>query len=389
MQAMESTARLPYVLLVDDDPLVLKSLARSLQASGAHVVTVSDPQKALRIIALDDVDCVLCDIRMPGMSGLQFAKHVRTQKPDVPIVLMTGDPALDSAIAAIELGILEYLPKPIDPPKLRETIARAVTFRKLARVRAEAANVIASDRPPMDKEHELRLAFDRALSTLFIAFQPIVDAITKRVYGYEALLRTREPALPSPPAVVDAAQKLGRGEELARLIRERAVAGIQQGPSDVLLFLNVLPKDLDDELLYDPHSVLAEAAPRIVLELTERSDLAEVKDSLGRVARLREMGYRVAIDDLGAGYAGLSSFAALEPEFTKLDMSLIRGIDTAPIKRRIVGSMVALCRELGCRVVAEGVETPAERAALYDLGCELMQGYLFARPAPPFPDVVW
>ena len=163
----------------------------------------------------------------------------------------------------------------------------------------------------------------------------------------------------------------------------------RQAPSDVLLFLNVLPRDLDDPLLYDPHSPLADVAPRIVLELTERSDLAEVKDSLGRVGRLRQMGYRIAVDDLGAGYAGLSSFAALEPEYTKFDMSLIRGIDGSPVKRRIVGSMVTLCRDLGCRVVAEGVETAEERAVLDDLGCDLMQGYLFAKPASPFPDVRW
>jgi len=135
----------------------------------------------------------------------------------------------------------------------------------------------------------------------------------------------------------------------------------------VLLFLNVLPRDLDDPELYDAKSPLAEVAPRIVLELTERSDL----------------------DDLGAGYAGLSSFAALEPEFTKFDMSLIRGIDTSAVKRRIVGSMVTLCRDLGCRVVAEGVETPEERKALDELGCDLMQGYFFAKPANPFPEVRW
>ena len=389
MAALEPTPRLPHVLLVDDDPLVLRSLARSLQASGVHVITVNDPEKALKLTATEDLDCVICDIRMPQMSGVTFARHMRVQKPDVPIVLMTGDPGLDSALAAIELGILEYLPKPIDPPKLRETVQHAITLRKFARVREEAASVLRSDVPPDTKEEQLRLAFDRAMSTMFVAFQPIVDATKKTTFGFEALLRTREPALPSPPAVVDAAVHLGRAQELARRIRSLAQADLQHAPPDVLLFLNVLPRDLDDPELYDPRSALAEVAPRIVLELTERSDLAEVKDSLGRIARLREMGYRIAIDDLGAGYAGLSSFAALEPEFTKFDMSLIRGIDTSAVKRRIVGSMVTLCRDLGCRVVAEGVETLEERQALDDLGCDLMQGYFFAKPAHPFPDVSW
>ena len=189
MAALEPTPRLPHVLLVDDDPLVLRSLARSLQASGVHVITVNDPEKALKLTVSEDLDCVICDIRMPQMSGVTFARHMRAQKPDVPIVLMTGDPGLDSALAAIELGILEYLPKPIDPPKLRETVQHAITLRKFARVREEAANVLRSDVPPDSKEEQLRLAFDRAMSTMFVAFQPIVDAKQRTTFGFEALLR--------------------------------------------------------------------------------------------------------------------------------------------------------------------------------------------------------
>jgi EAL domain-containing protein (putative c-di-GMP-specific phosphodiesterase class I) len=86
------------------------------------------------------------------------------------------------------------------------------------------------------------------------------------------------------------------------------------------------------------------------------------------------------VDDLGAGYAGLTSFAALEPDVVKLDMALVRGVDREPIKHRLVGSMTRLCRDLGILVVAEGVETSAEKEALQELGCDLLQGYLFGRP---------
>jgi EAL domain-containing protein (putative c-di-GMP-specific phosphodiesterase class I) len=119
----------------------------------------------------------------------------------------------------------------------------------------------------------------------------------------------------------------------------------------------------------------------VILEVTERSSFARVPELRDRIKVLRELGYRIAVDDLGAGYAGLTSFAALEPEVVKLDMALVRGVDHEPIKRRLVGSMARLCRELGILVVAEGVETPAERDVLVDLGCDLLQGYLFGRPA--------
>jgi EAL domain-containing protein (putative c-di-GMP-specific phosphodiesterase class I) len=122
-----------------------------------------------------------------------------------------------------------------------------------------------------------------------------------------------------------------------------------------------------------------------VLEVTERSSLDRVNDVKGRAQALRNIGFKLAIDDLGAGYAGLSSFSQLEPDIAKLDMSLIRDIDASPQKQSIVRSMVSVCRdELGVQVVCEGVETPAERNMLEALGSETQQGYLFGRPHAQF-----
>ncbi len=103
------------------------------------------------------------------------------------------------------------------------------------------------------------------------------------------------------------------------------------------------------------------------------------------MTRLRALGYRIAIDDLGAGYAGLTSFAQLEPEVVKVDMSLVRGIDSSAVKQKLVRSIIALCTELGIQLVAEGIETAAERDMLINLGADLCQGYLFAKPGRGFP----
>ena len=102
------------------------------------------------------------------------------------------------------------------------------------------------------------------------------------------------------------------------------------------------------------------------------------------MAQLRALGYRIAVDDLGAGYAGLASFAHLEPEVVKVDMSLIRGLDRSPMKQKLLSSIVALCQELGIQMIAEGIETEAERDMLVNLGGDLCQGYLFARPQLPW-----
>jgi EAL domain-containing protein (putative c-di-GMP-specific phosphodiesterase class I) len=100
---------------------------------------------------------------------------------------------------------------------------------------------------------------------------------------------------------------------------------------------------------------------------------------------LRKLGYRIAVDDLGEGYSGLNSIASLEPDAVKLDMSLIRGIEKTPTKRRMVRALATLCRELGTPFVAEGVETQAELDTLLELGADWLQGFLFARPGYPLP----
>jgi len=118
----------------------------------------------------------------------------------------------------------------------------------------------------------------------------------------------------------------------------------------------------------------------VILEVTERASLDVVKNVTQRVQKLRALGYGLAVDDLGSGYAGLSSFTHLDPGMAKLDMSLVRGIDGDTRKQAIVRSMCRLCEELQILVVAEGVEKPEERDTLAAVGCELLQGYLFARP---------
>jgi EAL domain-containing protein (putative c-di-GMP-specific phosphodiesterase class I) len=159
--------------------------------------------------------------------------------------------------------------------------------------------------------------------------------------------------------------------------------------ADAVLFVNLHPRDLADEALFAAASPLARIAHSVILEITERASLDEVSDVRDRVARLRQLGFRLAVDDLGAGYAGLTSFATLEPDVIKLDMSLVRDVDTNLVKRRVVERMTALAHELGVLVVAEGVETVAERGALVATGCDLLQGYLLARPGRPFPSVAW
>jgi EAL domain-containing protein (putative c-di-GMP-specific phosphodiesterase class I) len=164
---------------------------------------------------------------------------------------------------------------------------------------------------------------------------------------------------------------------------------LAQAEPHVLLFVNVHARELLDDTLYDRASALAESAARVVLEITERAHLETVPDVESRISRLRALGFRIAIDDIGAGYSGLNSFTMLHPDLIKLDMALVRGIDRDPVKRRLAGLLIQLCKDLGISVVGEGVETGAERDALLQLGCDLLQGFLFGRPEAPFLLPTW
>jgi EAL domain-containing protein (putative c-di-GMP-specific phosphodiesterase class I) len=220
-----------------------------------------------------------------------------------------------------------------------------------------------------------------------MAYQPIVRAATGSLFGYEALLRSDDPALPDPGAFLDAAERLGRVYDVGRAVRRKASHSMSRVPFPALLFVNLHAIELNDETLTCPSAPLTAIASRVVLEITERASLESIDDVPSRVARLRELGFRIAIDDLGAGYSGLTSVARLEPEFVKLDMSLVRDVHKSPVKRKLVRSMTTLFKDMGITVVAEGIEVVEERDTLVELGCDLLQGSLVARPARAFPEV--
>jgi EAL domain-containing protein (putative c-di-GMP-specific phosphodiesterase class I) len=189
--------------------------------------------------------------------------------------------------------------------------------------------------------------------------------------------------------VLDAAERLDRLEPMGRHLRQLTANGAADAAAAGIVFVNLHPRDLFDPTLTEPGTGLSAIASRVVLEITERASLDNLGNAKKRAAELREHGYKIAIDDLGAGYAGLTAFAMLEPEIVKLDMTLVRDVDKNPTKRAVVRTMAQLAHELGMQVVAEGVETRAELDAVIEAGCDLLQGFLLAKPGPPFPSFAW
>jgi EAL domain-containing protein (putative c-di-GMP-specific phosphodiesterase class I) len=373
------------ILAVDDEAAILRYYQRALGAGGYEVVTCERPSDALNELDSSRFDVIITDLAMPGMSGIELLREVRTRDMDVPVIIVTASPALETALQAIDEGALKYLVKPVRAEELLGALERAVSLGRMSRLKRQALALLQQRGDEPGDRASATAAFDRVLAGLTMAYQPVVDVAAGKVFGYEALMRTSEKAYPSPLAVLEAAERLDRLPDLGRRIREIVAAQTAQAPELSAVLVNLHPRDLLDDQLFDPKAPLSTVARRVILEVTERSLLEDVPNPHARIARLRSLGFRVAVDDLGAGYAGLNSFAQLEPDVVKLDLSLVRDIHLSSMKRSLVQAMIEVCRSLNVLLIAEGVETGAERDVLAELRCPLMQGYLFARPGPDFP----
>jgi EAL domain-containing protein (putative c-di-GMP-specific phosphodiesterase class I) len=385
------------VLVADDSPAMREMIATILRDNAFEPLLAEDGAQALDMLKSQSIDVVLSDIRMPKMDGIALLEAVKGYDADIPVLLLTGVPELSTAIKAVELGAFRYLTKPVTIADLAQAVARALQLCRLARAKRQAASLYLREQDD-DARRRLGVDLDESLRALTMAYQPLVDVERKHILGYEALLRCSG-ALPGPTEILDAAERLDRMAEVGRCVRRAVVRSLSMAPpwpsspssaAGWWLFINLHPLELLDSDLLDPLSPLAEHARHVVLEVTERSHLDRVDRLAHRIAELRKLGYRVAVDDLGAGYASLESFAQLQPDFVKLDMSLVQNAPGDAVRRRLIRSMIQVCDELGIEVVGEGVETIEQRDTLSRLGCRIMQGYLFARPQPSsFPAVSW
>lgn len=360
----------------------MRACVRVLEAWGYQVWRATSSETALQMAGEHLFDAILTDINLPGASGLDVLRAVRSRDKDVPVILMTGGPELETARLAVEWGAQSYLIKPLAMPQLKEVLDRSIRAYHLARRQRQILAV--SDRLARETE-ALREQFARSLDGLWMAFQPIVSYSQKTVVAYEALMRSTDPTLHLPIDILSVAESLGEVHTLGHKTRGLIAEVMEHHPDVPGVFINLHVLDLLDEQLYAPDNPLRAFASRIHFEITERMAIEKIPDTHSRIEHLRRLGYKIAVDDLGEGYSGLNSFADLEPDAVKLDMSLIRGIERTPTKRRMVHALASLCRELGTPLVAEGVETQAELDILIDLGADWLQGFLFARPDYPFP----
>lgn len=368
---------MPRALIVDDSPQIVSMMRRALRRGGFEVATAGSGAEALAVAAHQQFDVAVVDYQMPPPDGHAVLLELQRTQPDSVRILASGALDLSVTLGVVNDGAaMRVLAKPFDANALLRTVEEALASqRSLGR---RLAGLVAADVERERRQLEDCLANDHVR----LALQPIVSVADSTVFAFEGLLRSNHAVLDGPASVLDVAERVGELHAVGRVVAARAADWLRSLPGSTRLFVNLHPQELaEPERLRAQLAPLEPFASRVVLEVTERARAADVPDWEATARSLTKLGFELAVDDLGAGYSSLSTLTALHPRFLKLDMSLVRGIDTDEDKQRLVGLLCGYAASNGGQVIAEGIETGAEARAVARAGAHLLQGYYFRRPS--------
>jgi EAL domain-containing protein (putative c-di-GMP-specific phosphodiesterase class I)/CheY-like chemotaxis protein len=364
------------ILVVDDDSALRQALGTVLHRNGYEVEQAENGAEALQKSLGSLFDAAVVDYQMAPSDGLEFLSQLRDIQPRCVRLLMSGVLDLSVVMHAVNHGDVARV---VQKPFRLDAIVKALEELIAARTRREDLGRSACDRSLQDQRRQL----DECLGSdcLNLALQPIVAAADGAVRGYEGLLRSRHLELNSAASVLAAAEAHDAVDRLADRVAICACRRLESLPPDVSLFVNVHPAELrDEQSLRRRLGCLLGAAHRVVLEITERSHILRMTGWQSAIDFLTQAGFRVAVDDVGAGYNSLSVLAELRPAFIKVDMSITRHIDREERRQRLLELLSRFARATGTQLIVEGIETPQEDATVKRIGADLLQGFLYGRP---------
>jgi EAL domain-containing protein (putative c-di-GMP-specific phosphodiesterase class I) len=358
----------PVVLVVDQNPTLLRAVLWSLRSEQIRVVGAVDADEAFSLLERNPIDVLICDDATPGMRGSTLLDEVRRRYPDTGRIVLTGDASTPGT--AHDAHMTRPHVKPCPGPELVASINAVLAERALHPGAGCDDSCHGVDHPHLDA----------ALAQSWIALQPIFRAGTHTVFGHEVLVRGDLPGFTTAPQLVDAATGLSRLVDLDRAVRHHVLDVIDRLPVHSRVFINLTTESLHDDDLFRDDARLHRYASRVVFEIAARAPIDTISDAADRIAGLKELGYRIALDDFGADDASLAGKMMLKPEIVKFEPALVRQVEWSAPHRRTLASVIASCRASGVLTLAEAVETAAEAECLGGLGCDLLQGYRFGRP---------
>ena len=382
------------VMIVDDHPPNVTMLERLLRKAGLQRLEgFTDARVALDRCLESVPDLLLLDLHMPGLDGFGVMERLHAGLPAgafLPVLVLTADAEPEVKQQALGAGATDFVTKPFDPTevvlRVRNLLETHDLYARLqrhnAQLRAELDDQRAREHRDAEEYERRARRVDEVLAEerLSMVFQPIVSLVDGHLLGVEALARFDTDPRRPPNEWFAEAEAVGRGVELELSAAALALEQLDSLPSGAYMSINASP--------------LAAAVPglaalvggfpgrRIVLELTEHTRVQDYEALLAALDGPRRDGVRIAVDDTGAGYAGLQHLLRLQPNLLKLDLALTRGIDADPARRALASALVTFAREIGAVLVAEGVESLSELRTLSALGISAAQGYHLARPGP-------
>ena len=367
-----------FVLILDDDLMVTEGLAAGLEREGRTIITCNDIESAEIVLQRCKPSHVVSDVRLSGpfgFEGLEFLHYARRHSPQSRIILMTGDAPEALQLEASERGAVAFLRKPFEVQEL-DVILDLLDCSVLS----AASNATSVIRMPLLDD----ILTDSALRPLF---QPIVALDGRlRPVGYEALARYRKnPILRNPEVLFQYAERKHRVAELeiACLAQTLEAGSLLAAQAD--LFMNIHPDALNHgKKLSESLAATAERngvnLRKVVLEITEQGSIADRQSVFDEVTRIRNLGVRFALDDVGVAYSHLPFIDKIQPSFLKISQHFGTAFETDPTKTKIIANLLSVARDFECELILEGIEHSSTLDEAMAMGIQYGQGYLFSHP---------
>jgi EAL domain-containing protein (putative c-di-GMP-specific phosphodiesterase class I)/FixJ family two-component response regulator len=381
-------------LVLDDEPFMLKLLARMLANLGyAAVATCDNGHDALLRVAstTDSPDLILLDINMPQMDGVEFVRHLVEQHFRGSLILVSGEDerilqSVEKLVRAHKITVRGHLSKPVMPERLSKLIELCV---------APPEGIIKTVKKVYDP---IELAAAIANGELINYYQPKVTVATGEVVGLETLVRWRHPndGLVFPDQFIGIAEQHSLIDDLTRAVLSQALPQArawQDAGLSLRLAVNLSMDNLVSLSFLDYVVNLTTQAgvppQQLVLEVTESRLMQDQRVSLEILTRLRLKRFRLSIDDFGTGNSSLAQLRDIPFDELKIDQSFVHGAWGNDTQRAMFDASVGLARQLAMETVAEGVEDRADWNFLREHHCDVAQGYFIARPMPAEDFPLW
>lgn len=378
------------VLVADDEPIVRRMVETTLRLErDLEVVALAgDALDAVRLARIHQPDVALVDVRMPGGGGPEAVRGIRRTSPSTRILVHSAHEDPETLIEMVRAGADGYLVKESDasgiPRALRRIAAgeRVLSPSVAGSLMSELSRILNGDGDLPEGTSAAEAAVHRVLEEgqLRMVFQPIADLETGAVVGVEALARFPSAAAHAPQVWFQQAWAVGLGPDLELAALQAAFEGAEPLPSHLFLAVNLSPQAITEpEVLA---VVCGETRRPLQVEITEHVQVSDYQALRRALLAVRESGCRIAVDDVGAGYASMRHILELAPDVIKYDVSFNRNIDQDAGRQALVAALARFAAEMGADLVAEGIETPSELETLRELGVRHGQGFVLRRPAP-------